>query len=83
MSKAPGTLPSGYSESAQSVAAQSADPAAAQQYADDAEDMSREQEYVTVLYGHLDSLRERATARLAGKRSWTSGPAGPRGWTCT
>jgi DNA helicase IV len=66
LSKAPGTLPSGYSESAQSVAAQSADPAAAQQYADDAEDMSREQEYVTVLYGHLDSLRERATARLAG-----------------
>jgi DNA helicase IV len=66
LSKAPGTLPSGYSESARSAAAQSADPAAAQQHADDAEEISREQEYVTVLYGHLDSLRERATARLAG-----------------
>jgi DNA helicase IV len=29
------------------------------------EDLSREQEYVTMLYGHLDDLRERAVGRLA------------------
>jgi DNA helicase IV len=31
-----------------------------------AEDLGHEQEYVTMLYGHLDKLRERASMRLAG-----------------
>jgi DNA helicase IV len=31
-----------------------------------AEDLGHEQEYVTMLYGHLDELRERASRRLAG-----------------
>jgi DNA helicase IV len=59
-------LPSGYSESAQPAAAEPAGPAGAVQHAGYADDVDREQEYVTMLYGHLDSLRERAAGRLAG-----------------
>jgi hypothetical protein len=74
LSKAPGTLPTGYSESAQPAAAEPAGPAGAAQHADYADDMDREQEYVTMLYGHLDSLRERAAGRLAGTLRESGGP---------
>ena len=66
MSKSPGPLPSGPAEKPGPAADKPAGTPAAQQSLPYAEDMDREQAYVSMLYGRLDGLRERAVSRLAG-----------------
>ncbi len=73
MSKSPGKLPSDHAEKPGPAAGKPAGTAAGQPplpYGEElpyGEDLHREQEYVGMLYGRLDGLRERAVSRL----TWT------------
>jgi DNA helicase IV len=64
LSKSPSAAESS-SRAATPAPADAAAAAGEPDLADPADDRSREQAYLTMLYGHLDDLRERASARLA------------------
>jgi DNA helicase IV len=78
LSKTPGTLPSGQAEKPAPAAPRPAGAAGAQQSSGFAGDLELEQRYVTMLYGRLDALRERAASRLAWTLRETGGTPAAR-----